>query len=186
MFSKLPFCNVRRGAIGIVALAASLASAVTSLFAADELPKRFFDAPARQIAKAVAEGEGWCVVSARQKVQLAPKTSAVDCIKYRIVTGCKAGKTSNDQDYVELEYSEETPWIAAGSGMPTASGSSLAAAKKANELVAALDEALGQLQSALDDENPAARAIAQGLADVLTKQRAALVDVIQKDIKAIR
>lgn len=163
-----------------------LAAAVAAVSAGD-LPTRFFDGAAREMLAQLQGGEGWLVVSERGKVVLVPAAGAVDCVKYRVVTNYSSGKTSNDQFFLQVEYSAETPWISLEFGMPKNSCTSLAAAKKANEAVGLLDTLLPQIEAALQsEENAELRNLGQQLATGLRGQRAALVDLIQKDIQAIK
>jgi hypothetical protein len=150
------------------------------------VPTKFFDAAAREIRDSIKSGDGWAVVSARSKVTLIEGIPPGDCVKFRVVTDYKFGK-ANEQDFIELKYTEETDWIGVDLKLPTASGSSLAAAKKANEAVGKIDEFLGPFEAVLPGEKDAAqRELGKKLIMALKKQRAACVDLISKDIQAIR
>jgi hypothetical protein len=160
--------------------------ALTPVLHAGDPPTRYFDGAAREIVSTLQKGEGWCAVSERSQVNILPGAPAADCIKYRVVTGFKSGTTSNEQFFVELTYGPETPWIMVELGAPTQSCPSLTAAKACNDAVAKLDLVLGALEPAIAaEEDAAVRALGLQLAGVMRAQRAALVDLIQKDIGAI-
>jgi hypothetical protein len=166
---------------GLAALAIGVAATH-----AGEPPTRFFDSAARQMLSQLQAGEGWAVVSERSKVKLLAEGEAADCVKYRVVTNYKSGMV-NDQFVLEVQYSAETPWILLEFGMPAASCTSLAAAKKANEAVTLLDTLIPGIEGPLaSEENAELRAFGVRLVGVLRGQRAALVDLIQKDIQAIK
>lgn len=169
----------------LVLLPVALLALASAVRAADPVPTRFYDAAARQMASSLQAGEGWCVVSARDRINLVPGTPAVDCVRYQVVTSYQSGMV-NDQFYVEVTYGAATPWISTEFGMPKTSVSSLTAAKQANAAVGLLDEALGLLAPAVAAEPDAAvRALGQQMLNALNGQRAALVDLISKDVAAV-
>lgn len=153
-----------------------------------EPPVKYFGAAAREIRSSLQSGQGWCALAARANVRISadPNVAAVDCLKYRVVTAYQFGADSNQEDYILLTYGAETPWISAEFGTPKASGPALAAAKAANDAVGLIDVLLGQLEPALNAEESAElRAAGQLIVGLLRSQRAALVDLIQKDIQAV-
>jgi len=173
---------VFRSLVGLAVVAVATAAST-----AGDLPTRFFDSGAREMLSQLKSGEGWAVVSARAKVQLVPGGDAAECVKYRVVTNYKSEQTSNDQLVLQVEYSAETPWISLEFDVPKNSGTSLAAAKKANDAVALVDSIITQIEGPLTkEENAEVRQFGLQLVGVLRGQRAALVDLIQKDIQAIK
>lgn len=175
----------------LVAVAAGFALLLgsTSARATDDTMK-FHGAAARDITRSVKEGNGWCIVSQRKKVKLMDELPEVDCVKYRVVVKVTATRgldpSGIEDDLVVVELGKETDWIAVELGMPTKSGPSLAAAKKANEVVKEFDEVLPKLEAELAKEPDAQiRALGARALGVFKTQRAALVDLIQKDVAAI-
>lgn len=153
---------------------------------AGEPPTKFVDGAAREMLRQLQAGGGWAVVSERAKVKLLAEAQEADCVKYRVVTNHTTA-TVNDQFILTVQYSAETPWISLEFGMPAASGTSLAAAKKANEAIELLDTLIPGIEGPLAiEQNAELRALGQRLLGVLRGQRAALTDLIQKDVQAIK
>lgn len=177
-------------ALSLFALLVAVAAAATATpaWADDSPPTKFFGGAAREIKSSLESGNGWCVVTARANVRLLsdPNAGAVECLKYRVVTAYNFGRDSNQEDFIVLTYSAETPWISAEFNTPKSSGPSLTAAKAANEAVALLDTLVAQLEPAINgDENAEVRAAGVILLNLMRNQRAALVDLIAKDIRAV-
>ena len=161
-----------------------------SVARADEPTMKFSGAAAREVTSSLKEGKGWCIVSARQKMKVVPGEDAVDCVRYRVVTKYKASRVPDangiPDDVVEVTLGAETDWIAVDLGMPKFSGPSLSAAKSANTAITALDELIPLLEGVVQKETDATvRAEGVRLVAALKAQRAALVDLIKKDIEAI-
>jgi hypothetical protein len=172
-----------------VAAAFTLLAGSAAVRAADDTMK-FHGSAARDVKRSVNDGNGWCVVSKRQKVTLLEGVPPVDCLKYRVVVKMTASRgidpSGIEDDLVVVVLGPETDWIAVELGMPTTSGPSLKAAKAANEVVGKLDEALPVFEALLENEkDPKVRAEGARAIGALKKQRAALVDLIQKDVEAI-
>jgi len=145
---------------------------------------RFFDGAAREIVGSLESGNGWAVVSDRRAIQVLD--TPMDSVRYRMVTRFEKGTTSNDQFYVQLELGDETPYIYTVFRTPIASGPSLTLAKKANEAIAEIDATIKTIEAANAAElNAEVRAFGEKLLKLNREQRAALVDVIQKDVRAI-
>jgi hypothetical protein len=158
--------------------------------ATDKPTMKYVGAAATDVMRSLKEGNGWCLVSAREKREVIPGEPAVDCVRYRVVTKFAVSKipdrNGGTEDVVEITLGEPTDWIALDLKMPKTSGSSLAAAKAANEAVTGLDLAITLLEGGLAMETDAkVRAeVAKGIA-ALKKQRTALADLIAKDVAAI-
>lgn len=167
---------------GLAALLLALAPAMTL---ADEVPTRFFDGAAREMAGQLEAGNGWSVVNERQTVNVLGQPA--EAISYRIVTRFTKGTTSNGQFFVEVEYGTETPPIFTALKLPLTSGPSLTLAKQANEAVTAIDAIVVQLEAGIAaEENAELRNLGSQLLAAYRTQRAALIDLIQKDIAAIK
>lgn len=171
------------------ALTKTLALAVLVGWAGNALaapPNRIFDGAAREIISNMKAGNGWCVVTDRQRVALIADAEPIDCLKYAVVTGYQE-TNENGQTGVTLQYGPETPWIAVQCNGPTASGPSLTAAKQFNAAIGEVDKALaGLVELAASSDQPEVHKFVTVISAFLRQQRTAMVDFIQKDIAAIR
>ena len=65
-------------------LAALLLALIPALALADDVPTRFFDGAAREMASHLESGNGWAVVTERQNVDLLGQP--VEAMRYRVVS----------------------------------------------------------------------------------------------------
>jgi hypothetical protein len=166
-------------------LAALLLALIPTFAMANEVPTRFFDGAAREMASHLEAGNGWAVVSERQMVDVLGQPA--EALRYRVVTGFTKGTTSNGQFFVEVVYGLETPPIFTALKLPTVSGPSLTLAKQANEAISSIDALIVQLEAGIAaEENAELRNLGNQLLGAYRTQRTALIDLIQKDIAAIR
>lgn len=165
-------------------LAALLLALVPALAMAEDVPTRFFDGAAREMASHLESGNGWSVVSERQTVDVLGQPA--EAVRYRVVTGFTKGTTTNGQFFVEVEYDTETPPIFTALKLPLVSGPSLILAKQANEAVTAIDAIIVQLEAGIAvEENAELRKLGNQLLGAYRMQRTALTDLIQKDLQSV-
>lgn len=165
-------------------LAALLLALVPALAMADDVPTRFFDGAAREMASQLEAGNGWAVVTERQNVDLLGQPG--EAVRYRVVTKFTKGTTSNDQFFVEVEYGQETALILTALKLPTVSGPSLVLAQQANAALGDIDTVVAQLEAGIAaEENAELRTLGQQLLGAYRTQRAALTDLIQKDLQSV-
>lgn len=159
---------------------------LVSVVQAADPPRQYYGENAREISRQLEAGEGWAVVSQRARVRILPSSQPADCVKYRMVTSAQSASDPTNGFTLTVEYGPETQWIPIGSGMPAGSTTSLAAARKANELIAYADELLKALNDSLATADTAGRPVAVRLIAEISQHRDHLVDVIKKDSQALK
>lgn len=175
---------VQRAFVGLFVVGCIVSSGISAYAA--ETQMKFFGQAAREIKLNLDSGNGWCIVSARESVRLLddPNVPAVECLKYRVVTAAQFTKDSNGEASIVLTLGEETPWISVEFNTPKASCPSMDAAKAANEAIGNIDAIVSQLGPVVSsEENTEVRAAGLKVLGLLRAQRAALADLIAKDIR---